>query len=378
MMMTPACTPAEEECDGKDNDCDDAIDEDVPPMPCGNDTPPCQAGAKVCTNGKWSKDCPGEVKPEPEMCDGIDNDCNGVPDEGCDCTDGMKEVCGKSAMTPCRKGMHTCVDGKWPDTCDGNIDPEPEECDGLDNDCDGTADDGKDQLCGSGQHCAGRDMCVGCTDDTHCKNMPKGQCEVNYCDTSRHECSTKEAGDGDRCTSPSGGYCYSGDCVKCYGSGQAQCSQGYECTSQHACVEAQNCGDRKVSGSEECDLSVSGTSNWYCSSTCKVQGEKDAWNSCGSCGSDTVCSSIFGYNMCVPNGGSFTTGGCSTAPGNFRYAVPPAMSALNFCWLDCTTAPCPSNTVCRSIPTWPDPAFADADGNLDPEKKVMEKICVPP
>jgi hypothetical protein len=69
-------------CDGKDNDCDGKVDE---PFDIGKT---CPVGTGPCAGtGTWVCDgagrkCNGQMKqPQPEVCNGIDDDCDGKIDE---------------------------------------------------------------------------------------------------------------------------------------------------------------------------------------------------------------------------------------------------------------------------------------------------------
>ena len=73
----PVCQPAEEICDGVDNDCDDLIDEDLGETTCGIGA--CEVRVESCINGISQVCSPGI--PAEEICDQIDNDCDGQIDE---------------------------------------------------------------------------------------------------------------------------------------------------------------------------------------------------------------------------------------------------------------------------------------------------------
>ena len=78
---------AVEVCNNKDNNCDGLVD-NIDPVPCyegaantlGRGT--CRAGLTACRNG--AQICEGQRVPVQEVCgDGLDNDCDGVIDNGC-------------------------------------------------------------------------------------------------------------------------------------------------------------------------------------------------------------------------------------------------------------------------------------------------------
>jgi len=84
----------------------------------------------------------------PEICDGVDNDLDGLVDE--DLT--RITTCGVGACAG-NTGYETCSDGDWVgDTCDPYEGASAEICDGMDNDCNGLVDDAVPN-CGSS--CAG-------------------------------------------------------------------------------------------------------------------------------------------------------------------------------------------------------------------------------
>ena len=79
-LMEIGSAASDEACDGKDNDCDGEIDEELTRDCDGS----CGAGTQTCTDGVWGT-CAGGGSGDDtgaEACDGADNDCNGIVDDG--------------------------------------------------------------------------------------------------------------------------------------------------------------------------------------------------------------------------------------------------------------------------------------------------------
>jgi len=134
-----SCTPsvpATEDCDARDDDCDGTVDEAASGagMPCGMAVGACRTGLTACELGRII--CSGAVEPSTETCDGTDENCDGVVDDG---NPGAGALCGTDEGR-CVPGVQRCTAGAV--VCDGAIGPIAETCDGTDEDCDGAVDNG--------------------------------------------------------------------------------------------------------------------------------------------------------------------------------------------------------------------------------------------
>jgi hypothetical protein len=69
----------------------------------------CQRGLRLCTaEGSYAEHCETEVLPQPEVCDGRDNNCNGEVDEGDVCVERCFENFDCHPQEYCEKAIDDC------------------------------------------------------------------------------------------------------------------------------------------------------------------------------------------------------------------------------------------------------------------------------
>ena len=244
---------ATEACNGVDDDCDGEIDEDVTNA-CGGCVPLDAQPGDSC-GGCGSYVCEGTeavacLDVGPNVCGG----CGGVvglPGDSCGvcgelrcnresvlvCDDPGRNACGECAPEP----REVC-DGVDND-CDGTVDEivSVETCNCVDDDCDGATDDG--ELCGAGRQCHDCQCLVPCLGG-ECPNAGES-CWDGFCRSApcpEQPCPAGwECVDGERCldpctelSCPPGASCDAGRCVdeSCHTLG---CPEGLVCLDL-ACV----------------------------------------------------------------------------------------------------------------------------------------------
>ncbi|MBU1411967.1 hypothetical protein KKC22_10665, partial [Myxococcota bacterium] len=235
-------------CNGIDDDCDDAIDEDFPVgVACDNGLlGACHAtGNYVCTLDQASVECNAPIiAAVPEICNGIDDNCNGLVDDGLTCPTPGPEMCNGidddldlstaddgvddpavgitcgSSLGICQQGITKCIGGSVqccensgaPGVCVAVQGPIAETCNNTDDDCDGTTDEGLSKACyptatsGCTETTPGNFSCIGlCRTGVHtCAAGVWGACQgaiipqAETCDAQDNNCeSNVDEGLGD-------------------------------------------------------------------------------------------------------------------------------------------------------------------------------------
>ncbi|MFK7984423.1 MAG: hypothetical protein AB8I08_00200 [Sandaracinaceae bacterium] len=199
-------SPGPDGCDSYDSDCDFIVDED------------CASGpAEICSNG-YDDDFDGDIDcddsdcvfPDLGPCDGFDNDCDGIIDN----EDPMFGTSCGSNIGACVFGALECGSTGSLE-CVGGVLPSYEFCDDVDNDCDGLVDNGDEPIedcrggdfCSSSSFCGSAGSCILDATPELCDDFE--ECTIDTCDPASRCTHTPRVGDapcagGDGMCLPSG------------------------------------------------------------------------------------------------------------------------------------------------------------------------------
>ena len=143
----------------------------------------CRDGIEVCTDNVGVADyvkITQDILPSPELCDGLDNNCDGTVDNyelipAQVCWGVLPEE--YHGVGACRNGWFGCGDTE----CRGVSFPTPEVCDGVDNNCDRQVDDGFTEVCVPNDNCQEGSTDITYTGPIATQNIGECKDQISVC-----------------------------------------------------------------------------------------------------------------------------------------------------------------------------------------------------
>jgi hypothetical protein len=210
VICVDAGKPGEEACDGVDNDCNGSVD-DIETLGQSCTTLGGCPGKLACDAVEKKPVCVPDGETKLEICNGLDDDCDGSVDEKMDVDkndDRVGKVCDERTapnnQPPCTDG-HTVCTAQGTVDCIQGVHPLKEVCDLQDNDCDGVAD--------TLSACPGANACIDGQCDEPCRGgefpCPGGYDCKSY--DGKKYCVPQDCDDA-KC--PSGSHCRNNKCTR--------------------------------------------------------------------------------------------------------------------------------------------------------------------
>jgi hypothetical protein len=318
------------------------------------------------------------------VCDGTDNDCNGTIDDpsaldGTNCSTGLMGVCA-DGKTKCTSGTLGCQ----PNVAPGS---QPETCNALDDDCDGTVDD----VANINAECAAKlpqatqvsvwACTVGFCSVTSC-SANWGDCDGspgNGCETNLLNTVTSCGSCGNVCNATNGSpYCDLGTCKIACDPGFGNCDGNAANGCETPLTSTTNCGAcgqacTNANGSTVCSLMLCvptcsagfGNCDGNANNGCETNTNTSTGN-CGACGQ--TCTNPNGTTSC--SGGNCVpqcAGGYASCDGNANNGCETNTNTstgnCGACGVNCTNAN--GTTACVAGVCEPScsAGTADCDGN---------------
>jgi len=193
---------ATEVCNSTDDNCNGSTDEGLPTQTwwpdgdgdsygqaTGQAVVSCATQSGRVTNNLDCNDGSAAIRPgASETCNNVDDNCSGATDEG---NPGGGAACLTGQQGVCNAGTMTCTSGSL--SCVRNVNPSPERCNGLDDDCVGGVDDpftGLGTACSTGVGVCNRSgtmICNATQDGTRC-SVDAGSPTAPSCDGLDNDC----------------------------------------------------------------------------------------------------------------------------------------------------------------------------------------------
>ncbi|MCB9640231.1 MAG: hypothetical protein H6727_15155 [Myxococcales bacterium] len=265
-VCKPLIASSAEVCNGVDDDCDGQVDNLVGTCTVANTFGVCEAGQWACENGQ--KICRSQNGSSAEACNGVDDDCDGQVDNIAELDQACQD---NTRFGVCRDGVWKCQQDAanlWKKTCTPLKTATTEVCNGLDDDCDGQVDPGC-KTCQTNADCVGMGLCL------------NGYCDPNAKCTLASDCSSDQL-------------CKAGQCVYCTLNG-ADCATGQLCK-----ADAQK--GYNVCASAGCFSNVDCAFGLICKNNRCLGCDPDAKDAQGQpineCGGQSACISGFCYLPC--------------------------------------------------------------------------------